>query len=316
MRREIGCAESIVANFSEMKSMCRVYRKAESGKQCCFFLTCTVILYVVLRCSYTPLNCAVNICPNWPDRAMAQTELLFALLTTGECCEANDWIKALKRLHPERIDWSSRNDDGLTILVQCVIVLLRNSSCEQEMLNMIEHFISYGASITQKCTAEASATFVFYKDSDGDELLVKPSGLSAISYVQAWAREFDVDTRFSDESKRLAKALNCFAGAETQHVRVPVYEGIIELWEKFLTAESAHDLTIEAADGLVTAHAQMLKEASAVVTAMLASPMKEGQLQRIQVKDVAKREVSLFLEMPSCSAVAPVNIDSSRKAPI
>ncbi|CAK9031968.1 unnamed protein product [Durusdinium trenchii] len=228
---------------------------------------------------------------------MAQTELLFALLTTGECCEANDWIKALKRLHPERIDWSSRNDDGLTILVQCVIVLLRNSSCEQEMLNMIEHFISYGASITQKCTAEASATFVFYKDSDGDELLVKPSGLSAISYVQAWAREFDVDTRFSDESKRLAKALNCFAGAETQHVRVPVYEGIIELWEKFLTAESAHDLTIEAADGLVTAHAQMLKEASAVVTAMLASPMKEGQLQRIQVKDVAKREVSLFLEI-------------------
>jgi len=78
---------------------------------------------------------------------------------------------------------------------------------------------------------------------------------------------------------------------------VPIDEGIAELWEKSLAAKESHDLTIETADGLVTAHAHMLKAASSVVAAMLASPMKEGQAQRIEVKDAASNAVSLFLEM-------------------
>ena len=94
--------------------------------------------------------------------------------------------------------------------------------------------------------------------------------------------------------------LASFAAASSQSVtgpRVPIDEGIAELWEKSLAAKESHDLTIETADGLVTAHAHMLKAASAVVTAMLDSPMKEGKAQRIEVKDASSKAVSLFLEM-------------------
>ena len=56
-------------------------------------------------------------------------------------------------------------------------------------------------------------------------------------------------------------------------------------------------MTIETADGLVTAHAHMLKAASSVVAAMLESPMKEGQAQRIEIKDASSKAVSLFLEI-------------------
>ena len=73
-------------------------------------------------------------------------------------------------------------------------------------------------------------------------------------------------------------------------------EGITELWKKYFLAKISHDLTIETADGNVTAHAQMLKEASPVVRAMLESPMKESQAQRIEMTDTASRAVSLFLE--------------------
>jgi hypothetical protein len=69
------------------------------------------------------------------------------------------------------------------------------------------------------------------------------------------------------------------------------------LWEKSLAAKDSHDLTIETADGVVTAHAHMLKAASLVVRAMLESPMKEGKTQRIEIKDMSSKSVSLFLEI-------------------
>ncbi|CAK9009466.1 unnamed protein product [Durusdinium trenchii] len=133
---------------------------------------------------------------------------------------------------------------------------------------------------------------------------VDTSGHSAISYVQAWLQrlddgDYDFREQLSVELSCLTKVLCCFASTvpSAEHARVSVHEGIVELWEKYLVANTSHDLTIEATDGVVTAHAQMLKGASAVISAMLASPMKEGQAQRIQVKDVPKCAVSLFLEI-------------------
>ena len=78
--------------------------------------------------------------------------------------------------------------------------------------------------------------------------------------------------------------------------RASIPEGITELWKKYFLAKDSHDLTIETGDGQVTAHAQMLKEASPVVRAMLESPMKEGQTHWIEVKDTSSSAVSLFLE--------------------
>ena len=69
--------------------------------------------------------------------------------------------------------------------------------------------------------------------------------------------------------------------------RSSIHEGIVDVWEKFLHAKDSHDLDIEAADGHVTAHAQMLMAASPVV----------------QLKDTSCSAVSLFLEtLYTCSS--------------
>ena len=97
----------------------------------------------------------------------------------------------------------------------------------------------------------------------------------------------------------LVQVLSLFAASSpsaSQH-RVPIDEGIAELWEKSLAAKDSHDLTIVTADGIVTAHAHMLKAASSVVAAMLGSPMKEGKAQCIEIKDTSSKAMSLFLEM-------------------
>ena len=80
-------------------------------------------------------------------------------------------------------------------------------------------------------------------------------------------------------------------------------EGIIEIWEKFLQAKASHDLRILAADDCVTAHAQMLREASPVVHAMLGAAMKEQKTQEIQLQDTSGSAVNLFLEtLYTCSS--------------
>ena len=93
------------------------------------------------------------------------------------------------------------------------------------------------------------------------------------------------------------KTIAVASGQRAAGPRVSVHEGITELWVKSLAAKHSHDLTIETADGLVTAHAHFLKTASSVVAAMLESPMKEGKAQRIEIKDTSSKAASLFLEM-------------------
>eukprot|EP00438_Fugacium_kawagutii_P021196 Skav201593 [mRNA] locus=scaffold152:612637:613242:+ [translate_table: standard] len=85
--------------------------------------------------------------------------------------------------------------------------------------------------------------------------------------------------------------------------RASVHEGIVEVWEKFLRDTASHDLIIEVADGQANAHSGMLRAASPVVQAMLASPMTEGKSQRIQLKDTSCSAVTLFLEaLYTCSS--------------
>ena len=128
---------------------------------------------------------------------------------------------------------------------------------------------------------------------------VQCKGLSAISFVAVVQKMRDNLKDWKREEAFLVKVTARFAAAFSLSAagpRVSIHEGIAELWEKSLAAKESHDLTIETADGVVTAHAHMLKAASAVVAAMLGSPMKEGKAQRIEIKDTAGKAVSLFLE--------------------
>ena len=121
-----------------------------------------------------------------------------------------------------------------------------------------------------------------------------------MSFIYAWQEELYGKQDFEDELAFLHRVLNRITKASSQQKkrrpRASVDEGIVEIWEKFLHATTSHDLTIEAADCCVTAHAQMLMEASPVVQAMLGSPMKEHHTQQIQLKDTSSGAVALFLE--------------------
>ncbi|CAE6967785.1 BT4 [Symbiodinium natans] len=209
---------------------------------------------------------------------MAQEELFWAFLEDG--CPLED----LKKLRLESFDWSSRDSDGKTMLVVHIHSALINSSSFPDSLRALEWLIVSGASIEQKCTGGAS-NFWWEEKPQVPKIRVECKGLTSISYVRELQRKMREHlSDWKDQEAFLAK-------------------GIVELWEKSLAAKASHDLTIETADGMVTAHAHMMKAASPVVSAMLESPMKEGRTQCIEIKDTSNKAASLLLEiMYTCSA--------------
>ena len=228
---------------------------------------------------------------------MDQTELLWACLNAGV-------VEDVKQFNPECIEWGRHNQDGYTVSVGCVNLLLaaKQESFRDRTFDCMKLCISWGANPWQKCSE--SARDVRLKG--GTSITVKTAGLSAISYVETWILRLQDTSAFQEKYEKinvLRRALSCFVTAipKQKTGRVSVHEGIAELWEKQLAAKSSHDLTFKTADGEVTAHAQMLKDASSVISAMLASTMKEGQTKAIWVKDASSSGVSLFLETLSWS---------------
>ena len=251
---------------------------------------------------------------------MDQTELLWACLNAG-------LIHDVKDINPECIDWSRHNERGYTVIVQCVnLLLIMEHESHDRVFDCIRLCISSGANPWQKCSESASET-CFVHPPEGTEITVKSAGRSAISYVETWIKQLTEsalshlgDERLHSDLKEMVntfrRALKCFVAAmQKEHARVSIHEGIAELWERFLAAKSSHDLTFKTVDGEVTAHAQMLKEASSVISAMLASPMKEGQAQTIEVKDASSSSVSLFLEiLYTCSAQTKPDYNTALQA--
>ena len=221
-------------------------------------------------------------------------ELLFAFL------EDFTPLKELKKMNLEGFDWSSRDETGKTPLVFAIQYALCSPVGRlDDALKTIDWLIYSGASVQQKCTGGKSV-HVFNEKPDKPRIDVECQGLSAISYVRALQRKMrEKLEHWKDQEAFLAKVVKSFAVAcfpSPARPRVSIDQGIAELWEKSLAARDSHDLTIVTADGVVTAHAHMLKAASLVVTAMLGSPMKEGKAYRIEIKDASSKALSLFLE--------------------
>ena len=213
-------------------------------------------------------------------------------------------VEALKKLNLEGFDWSSRHAGGQTILVRHVRNTLGQPAEKfVDGLETLDWLIRSGASIEQTCT-RGEFSFGWTDLPDAPPVSLQVEGLNAISFARALQKKMrETLEHWKDEEAFLAKVLESLAEAFTQSgpnaagPRVSIHEGIAELWEKSLAAKDSHDLTIETADGVVTAHAHMLKAASLVVRAMLESPMKEGKTQRIEIKDMSSKAVSLFLEI-------------------
>jgi len=226
-----------------------------------------------------------------------QTQLFLAFLEDGYPLED------LKQLNLEGFDWSCRAGDGRTLLVVRIHKALEDATAFADALSAIEWLIHSGASIEQECTGGHSTWFWAQKP-EVPHVTVDCKGHNTISYVRTLQQkmrehlsEWKVQEGFL---VRVMKTIAVASGQRAAGPRVSVHEGITELWVKSLAAKHSHDLTIETADGLVTAHAHFLKTASSVVTAMLESPMKEGKAQRIEVKDTSSKAVSLFMEMLGC----------------
>eukprot|EP00438_Fugacium_kawagutii_P029304 Skav208003 [mRNA] locus=scaffold1203:229453:230319:+ [translate_table: standard] len=178
---------------------------------------------------------------------------------------------------------------------------------DAKLLDNIEWLVKRGASFTQICRSINGKGWSKWKLNNPDVKLTVPYGVhSCVSYIQAWIKEFKDKKEWQSQQKLFEKCLVRIARASSKKQTRPrpsVDDGIVEIWEKYLHDTGSHDLTIETADGQVTAHSGMLQAASPVVQAMLASPMREGKSQRIQLKDTSRSAVTLFLEaLYTCSS--------------
>ena len=206
-----------------------------------------------------------------------------------------------RELHPER---------NTTILVEALAMGLSpvSPASEEACLDLIEWLVSSGASSSQKGGETPMLQCLMNRNDPSDPSASIPlSRLSALSYIRTWKQALGPSELWKDNTLYLRKALDRIGKAtselQTRRRRAPVDEGIIDIWERYLGATASHDLTIEAADGCVTAHARMLQEASPVVRAMLASPMRERKAQQIQLQDTSSGAVRLFLQtLYTCSS--------------
>jgi len=111
-------------------------------------------------------------------------------------------------------------------------------------------------------------------------------------------RKQDKNHDWSDVVSTLARVVKLMGSANQQNrERVLVDVGIVEMWEELRQNVSSHDVVLETAEGDVTAHRIVLERASLVLRAMLASGMREGSQQRVQVRDSPKRGAAFFLDL-------------------
>ena len=240
---------------------------------------------------------------------MAQAELFWGLLEDGE-------LEDMKKLKLEDFNWSACNPrSGSTILMAAIESgMTRNHT---EALKKIEWLVSQGASIPQECQKDTDYSVFWPANENDTKIVVNRKGHTVVTYLLIWRRNLKGKDEWSKQYEYLGNVWKSIASATQgkEESRVLIHEGIVELWEKSLSAKASHDLTIEAADGRVTAHAHMLKEASSVVRAMLESPMKEGTAQRIEVKDTPTSAVSLILEIIyTCSAQSDPDYETALQA--
>lgn len=222
-------------------------------------------------------------------------------------------LEQLRSTVPRHFDWSALHPKRNTTILVEALIGFPEAEEESRCLGLIEWLVGSGASFSQKSGA-STLTYTVRKSTDPSTKIAVPyKGHSALSFIAAWRQEMKGKEIWKKEALYLRKAVDRLAKAAKASGRLQarpharrrasVDEGIIEIWEKFLHATASHDLTIETADGCVTAHAQMLQEASPVVQAMLGAPMREQKTQHIQLPDTNSSAVTLFLEtLYTCSA--------------
>ena len=226
-------------------------------------------------------------------------ELFWTLLDLSKYDEVRSTI-------PKNFSWNILHPRDKTTVLVAACALPVGANQEEPVLNLIEWLVKSGASISKRC-GDSSCSYSLWKTNDRENTTIQVAykGHSVMTYIRAWREALQGKPEWKLQFDFLSKVVERIARASSQlHTRrrASVDEGIVDIWEKYLNATSSHDLTIEVSDGRVTAHAQMLMEASPVVQAMLASPMQEHRTKRIQLKDTSCSAVTVLLEaLYTCS---------------
>jgi len=174
-------------------------------------------------------------------------------------------LEQLKRSIPDDFDWSVLHPiNKNTILIHALDLQYQG----EDNLNLIEWLVRAGADFSQKCGSPGFTRRLWKSNDESTKISIDSQKHSFLSYISAWREQFERNDVWKKDLLFLDQVVDRVAKASSQRqstrCRVIVDEGILENWEEFLHATESHDLTIEAADGHVTAHAQMLKQASPV----------------------------------------------------
>eukprot|EP00435_Cladocopium_sp_Y103_P033133 s2633_g8.t1 len=158
---------------------------------------------------------------------MAQTQLFWIFL--DDCYS----VEALKKLNLEGFDWSSRHENGQTMLVRCICKAMAQLNQKAgNALETIEWLIRSGASVEQQCTGGGSHLFFLKDKPEQPGISVECCGHNAISY--AWTLQQGIrenPAHWNLAASFLTKLLETFAEASSPSAarpRVSIDAGIAE----------------------------------------------------------------------------------------
>mmetsp|Transcript_62816 Transcript_62816/g.192122 ORF Transcript_62816/g.192122 Transcript_62816/m.192122 type:complete len:339 (-) Transcript_62816:51-1067(-) len=196
--------------------------------------------------------------------------------------------------HPEK---------GITALQMIAIFGITSSDHESRIVQALD----LGADPHLKAASWCDHEEQLWKGS-GDEkrrtvVDIEYRGKSAIGTTAQLLRDMQDNQddndheRWSEDIKKLRRAMSLMCRAPRRSARVSVDCGIVNLWEELRRDADSHDVTLVTAEGDVSAHRAVLVRASPVLGAMLASSMREGRQQRVEIKDTPKQSAVLFLDL-------------------
>mmetsp|Transcript_38763 Transcript_38763/g.91004 ORF Transcript_38763/g.91004 Transcript_38763/m.91004 type:complete len:341 (-) Transcript_38763:442-1464(-) len=210
-------------------------------------------------------------------------------------------IVGLQKFIPADFDWSQKGGpEDLTLLHYAVLCLGEDNPGEKH-LKAMEWMLRSGADPEHELPQKHPQCYLIWKKKNkrGTTIEIPYAGHSATSLAFAWLDALEMsEEEWTVECEYLKNVVSLIARIPSLHrKKVAVAEGVVDLWESVLNMSTTHNVTLETADGNVTAHDHVLMAASPVLEAMLQSAMKEGVHKHISVTDSSGTSVALFLEV-------------------
>ena len=199
-------------------------------------------------------------------------------------------LKGLQKFVVFFFDWNQPvGQKQVPALVWITIVgLTCNAKLRPELLKIAEWLLQVGADPGHKMANKGGYYNVWQLSLEAEtKIFVEWEGHSAVSFAFALISQFQRGKGGADwscEQAFVESLVALLASSTAADVTVP--QSTLDLWESMREMTDSHNVIFESGP------TEILKAASPVLKAMLASAMKEGTSKRIEVKDSASSGVS------------------------